>query len=32
MLEAVDYWLDFGIDGFRADAVPYLYEREGTNC
>jgi len=32
LLEAVDYWLDFGIDGFRADAVPYLYEREGTNC
>ena len=26
------YWLDMGIDGFRCDAVPYLFEREGTDC
>jgi maltose alpha-D-glucosyltransferase/alpha-amylase len=32
MLNAVRFWMDLGIDGFRADAVPYLYEREGTNC
>ncbi len=32
ILEAVGFWLDRGIDGFRVDAVPYLIEREGTNC
>jgi maltose alpha-D-glucosyltransferase/alpha-amylase len=32
MIEILKYWMDMGIDGFRADAVPYLFEREGTNC
>lgn len=32
MLDIVRFWLDVGVDGFRADAVPYLFEREGTNC
>jgi maltose alpha-D-glucosyltransferase/alpha-amylase len=32
MLEVVSFWFELGIDGFRLDAVPYLYERPGTNC
>ncbi|MBX5464478.1 MAG: maltose alpha-D-glucosyltransferase, partial [Clostridia bacterium] len=32
MLEVVDFWLERGVDGFRLDAVPYLFEREGTSC
>ena len=32
MLDVVRFWLNIGLDGFRLDAVPYLYAREGTNC
>jgi len=32
MFRVMNYWLEMGLDGFRADAVPYLFEREGTNC
>ena len=31
MLDALRFWLELGLDGFRLDAVPYLYERDGTN-
>ncbi|WP_425450944.1 maltose alpha-D-glucosyltransferase [Deinococcus irradiatisoli] len=32
LLDAARFWLELGVDGFRVDAVPYLIEREGTNC
>ncbi|MHB8121368.1 MAG: maltose alpha-D-glucosyltransferase [Desulfuromonadaceae bacterium] len=32
MLRVIDFWMRMGVDGVRLDAVPYLFEREGTNC
>jgi len=32
MWNVMKFWLEIGVDGFRLDAVPYLIEREGTNC
>jgi maltose alpha-D-glucosyltransferase/alpha-amylase len=32
MLGVVDFWFGLGVDGLRLDAVPYLFERDGTNC
>ena len=32
VLKAMRFWLDMGVDGFRMDAIPYLVERDGTNC
>jgi len=32
MRDVVDFWFGLGVDGLRLDAIPYLFEREGTNC
>jgi maltose alpha-D-glucosyltransferase/alpha-amylase len=32
LLSVVKFWMGMGVDGMRLDAVPYLYERDGTNC
>jgi len=32
MFRVVDFWLGMGVDGFRLDAIPYLFEQEGTDC
>ncbi|MCA9394598.1 MAG: maltose alpha-D-glucosyltransferase [Candidatus Omnitrophica bacterium] len=32
LFKVCDFWFGMGVDGMRLDAVPYLFEREGTNC
>jgi maltose alpha-D-glucosyltransferase/alpha-amylase len=32
IIDAIRFWLDLGFDGLRLDAVPYLFEEQGTNC
>ena len=32
VVKVMRYWLDLGVDGLRFDAIPYLVERDGTNC
>lgn len=32
VFEVLDFWLKMGVDGLRLDAIPYLFEREGTSC
>lgn len=32
IFRVLDYWFEMGVDGLRLDAIPYIFEREGTNC
>jgi maltose alpha-D-glucosyltransferase/alpha-amylase len=32
VMDTMDYWFELGVDGLRLDAIPYLFEREGTSC
>jgi maltose alpha-D-glucosyltransferase/alpha-amylase len=32
IFKVLDYWMEMGVDGLRLDAIPYLFEREGTSC
>ena len=32
VFRALEFWFEMGVDGLRLDAIPYLFEREGTNC
>lgn len=32
MSQVVNFWFELGVDGLRLDAIPYLFEEEGTNC
>jgi maltose alpha-D-glucosyltransferase/alpha-amylase len=32
VIKAMDFWFELGVDGLRLDAIPYLYEKDGTNC
>lgn len=32
VFRALDFWFELGVDGLRLDAIPYLFEKEGTNC
>ncbi|MUP45810.1 maltose alpha-D-glucosyltransferase [Gramella sp. BOM4] len=32
VFDVLDYWCKMGVDGFRLDAIPYLFEEDGTNC